>query len=224
MLARSRRTQPVQAAQAASEQDVRNASVAGLRLARTSLVVTALISLVSLYFSIAAGKHLWPWRVDLSLTAAGRVTVYEGGSFPSSLGPNTDRTTITIVNNADSPARDIFLYIPVKATTNHAAIGKSSGVGLPDIQPCHQETYNLITVLKANSNEYLGSTSRWYVYYTIDGHSWRFSIENDSLSKSSGFVRSINPDVVYEVGGVSHLRGFLSESILGSSSNGPGCG
>lgn len=123
-----RRSQTARPTTKASEQDVRNAALAALRVSKVSLIMTSCISLVSVYLSVAAGKHLWPWADDPALNAAKLVTAYETASVPSNMGPNTQKTTITIVNNAGSPARQIYLTIPVSRTVNHAAISPKSAV------------------------------------------------------------------------------------------------
>jgi hypothetical protein len=142
------------------------------------------------------------------------------------MGRNTEKTAITIVNNASTPVRDIYLNIPVKQTENHAAISPSSAVVLGDLQPCLQETYSLIVSLKANPNEDFGSSSFWYVYFAIDGQYWKVSLQNGELSRTSeDFVAATKrPGPLYGIGGISYLRGFLAESSTETPSDGPGCG
>ena len=82
----------------------------------------------------------------------------------------------------------------------------------------------MIVSLKADPNEDFGASSSWNVYFTIDGQDWELSLQNGTLSRAADFLISKRPDVIYGVGGVSYLRGFLNESVTETPSDGPGCG
>jgi hypothetical protein len=222
-------TKPKEPSKHADEQNVRDASIAALRLARISFLTSTAIALLSTYLSIAVGNHWWPWELNEALAAANRVTGYVEFSYPTKLGLHTGQITVTIVNDSTSPIRDVLLYMPVKATTSHAGISPASAVGLMDMQPCDQQVYGVVVSIGQNDQD--PDTTRFHLMFMVDGHAYDSSLTSTRTKPlkdlhGDGAVETVDGKVgdIYGIGGLSHLRGWQSETNSERPSNGPGCG
>ncbi|MFL6119347.1 hypothetical protein [Actinophytocola sp.] len=208
-----------------SEQDVRDASVASLRMSRRGLVITTAVTLVFSYLGLAAATHLWPWRVNQQFENATKVTSYYGTSYPSPQGSDTATLSITVVNNAPSPVRGPLLKIPAGGTGSRSAIRSDSAVGLTDIQPCQALKY--VATFEMTDPDPIISDDHpdWKLIFTIDNLSWSEPLgSSDEPSALATVDKDKGLRTIYGIGGLSRTTGWLGEKVDTSPSHGPGCG
>lgn len=202
----------------ASEQDVRDAAISALRLSRTTLALSTVISLLSVYLSVAVGNHWWPWLQDQALERAKRVSSYSMSSFEAGSGKEPTRVTVsvTIVNNSDAPARDVLLHIRTRGDEFHDEIG-STPVGLADIEPCHAEHYQVTVDVAPDTGP---DSSMWTIQYRLDGESWQMPLGGAATRHPYAY-----PVETFGIGGdLGGTKGWSADSNSISPSSGPGCG